>query len=433
MFKRLCAMTRSKAAGDGLWILSSQIFAALALLGGTRLLTELVEPAVFGAYALTNGIVALASGLLYHAMGQAALRYYPDFALVGCDLLLQEYIRRILNRRGLRAAVLVVIAGLLDHFFFFYVSIWVWCLIGLTTLLGAWKASEILSRNASRRNRSYAALFALDAAGRIVGSAASVWIFGPSLEALLLGQFTGLLTVLAGFSLIAGRLRSVHLVTDADDIAEIERLKMHMRRFAAPLVWMPVIGWLSGLSDRYVLAGLVGLVASGMYAAAYGLASRPILMIGSISEATLRQILYAAVTDKKEARARTVLLWWVGGNVTVGLLCAAIISYLCAPLVSILLAEEYRSTAEKILPWLLFGHVPLIASQPFERLAYAYRRAHAVVLVQFVSAISAVVFAAFGAWIGGVEGVAASVPCYFSLQLVLTAWVAVRRSGVSYA
>ena len=52
-------LKQKKIFGDALWVLFGQLASAIALLAGTRVLTELVEPRVFGQVALLNGFVAL--------------------------------------------------------------------------------------------------------------------------------------------------------------------------------------------------------------------------------------------------------------------------------------------------------------------------------------------------------------------------------------
>jgi O-antigen/teichoic acid export membrane protein len=151
-------------------------------------------------------------------------------------------------------------------------------------------------------------------------------------------------------------------------------------------------------------------------------------MIGTVTEAALRQILYAAVAAKDTARARRVMLWWVGSNVTFGLMTATMLFLAATMLVTLLLAEEYRETATLILPWLLFGHIPLLAAQPLQVLAYANHRTREITMVQAVCAVMAVGLAAIGAWWNGILGVAIAVPIYFSAQFLLTALVAAQQS-----
>jgi len=425
--RSLLAMSRTQAARDGLWIFSGHLVASFVILVGMRLLTELAEPHLFGAYTLLNGMLALASGVLFQPLSQAAMRHYGDFATLQSVAALKRYFLHANMRRGLWTALVLALAGALDQLLFGYLSMRLWCILGLTVILDAWKFVEIVMRNASRDNRGYATLFAMDLTGRMIGSVGLAWTLGVSVETLLLGQFFGGLVSLVGFVLLSRRKIGLD-IQPTDHHRQVDQLTISMRHFAAPLVWTPVIGWVNGLSDRYILAALTDLSATGTYAAAYGLASRPLLMIGTVTEAALRQILYAAVAAKDTARARRVMLWWVGSNVTFGLMTATMLFLAATMLVTLLLAEEYRETATLILPWLLFGHIPLLAAQPLQVLAYANHRTREITMVQAVCAVMAVGLAAIGAWWNGILGVAIAVPIYFSAQFLLTALVAAQQS-----
>src|SRR5574343_1262700 len=63
---------------DAFWALSGQLLSALALLIGTRVLTEWVSPDVFGQVALLNGFVALGVAVFSYPFICAGMRLLPE-------------------------------------------------------------------------------------------------------------------------------------------------------------------------------------------------------------------------------------------------------------------------------------------------------------------------------------------------------------------
>lgn len=64
--------------GDAFWALFGQLGSALALLVGTRVLTELVTPAIYGQVALLNGFVALGVSLFSYPFICAGMRIVSE-------------------------------------------------------------------------------------------------------------------------------------------------------------------------------------------------------------------------------------------------------------------------------------------------------------------------------------------------------------------
>ena len=135
-----------------------------------------------------------------------------------------------------------------------------WFILTLALGLESWKTVEIVMRNAANRQMSYAGLYLADSFGRPAGTILVAWFLGTSLESLLLGQTVGVFLVLAFFIAFSSRIRNAPLLMDrSSSHNEFDLLKQGMRRFAAPLQWTPIVGWVSGLADRYIVGGVLGL------------------------------------------------------------------------------------------------------------------------------------------------------------------------------
>jgi O-antigen/teichoic acid export membrane protein len=414
---------------QGVWIAPGHGLAAVATLVGVRFITELAPPSLYGGFVLLNGILALLHGMLLAPMAQAALRFYPDFETARSILELRKHLVGAFARRWSWTLIVFAVAAGVDVLAFHWLNPVTWFLLAFALGLEAWKTIEIVMRNAAREQAGYSALFAADSIARPAGTVIAAWALGTSLESLLLGQSVGALLVLAGFFKFSLVAKGASLSTGKSAPANMDHLKQSMKYFAAPLLWAPILGWVSGLADRYIVGGILGLSQAGIYAAAYGLASRPILMIGAVSDATLRQLLYASVARDEPASVRKTLQLWIAVNLLAGAFAAALLSAFADPIVRWLLADEYRSVAARLLPWIACGYVLLLGSQALERLLYARRRTGAVMWIQATSATVAVVAAIIGTQWAGLFGVAVAVPIYLAAQLLLTIIAAALTGG----
>jgi O-antigen/teichoic acid export membrane protein len=366
------------------------------------------------------GVLSLVQGLAYQPFGQAALRYYFEWINnEGSETGLRQLLASTYARRFVAFSLGTVTVALLLMHFTKTSSLTVTLFLLLFALEG-WKTLEIVLANASRSQSVYATLFAADAVLRPFASVGVVLASGPSVEALVAGQCLALAMVLGTFHVWRAKpSRSM------PGRAVEAKLAAGMKRFARPLLWLPLIGWMSGLADRYIVGGVLGLGAAGIYAAAYGLASRPFLLLGTITEATLRQPVYMAFSNPHSQDGKRLLASWVAVNLGIGSVGAFLIWWLREPLVGLLLAAPYRG-ATGLLAWIAGGHVLLLVAQAVERMIYAAGNTRTVVRIQFVSASVGVMLACVAVQTMGLKGVAAVVPIYFGLQMVMTLWAAKR-------
>lgn len=405
---------------EGAFITAGQGIAAVGTLAGIRLLTEVAPPALFGEFSLAMGVLALVQGLAYQPFGQAVLRYYFEWTdNKGSETSLRRLLSSTYMRRFMGFSLGIVVVALLLMHFTRTSALTVTLFLVLFALEG-WKTLEIVLANASRNQSAYAILFAADAVLRPFASVGVVLASGPSVEALVAGQCLALVMVLGAFRVLCTiPSRSVTCFAVEAQLAE------WMKRFARPLLWLPLIGWMSGLADRYIVGGVLGLGAAGIYTAAYGLASRPFLLLGAITETTLRQPLYKAFSNPLSQDGRWLLASWVAVNFGIGSIGAFLIWWLREPLVGLLLAAPYRDVTD-LLAWIAGGHVLLLVAQAVERMIYAAGNTPIVVRIQFVSASVGVLLACLAVQVMGLKGVAVVVPFYFGLQMVMTLRAAMR-------
>jgi len=407
-----------RVAAETAWIFAGQAASAIATLVGLRLITELVPPAVYGTVALALGVLALAHGLAMGPLMQAVLRLYPDLAGEGRTGALRHAAFRALRKPVLLSLASLVVLG----------AGWslcrpqdVWLVVFSLVLFVAEiaRSLEITFLNAARRQRTMALMIAADAWLRPIAAVALVLAFGATGTVVMGGYLVGCVLALAGFRL-AGRAGEQGFTRPVPASMGAADLSHRLWKYALPLTALPLIGWVSGQADRYIVGGMAGVAAAGLYAALYGLASKPFLMFSASVELALRQPYYARVSAGDHEAERRALALWLAVVSTVSLALFLLFVLFHAEIAALLLAAEYRAHSA-LMGWIAAGYVLLGIAQVLERVCYAYHDTRGVLWVQASGAALSVLVAAPLIWFHGIDGAAWAVPVYFGAQLLIAA------------
>jgi O-antigen/teichoic acid export membrane protein len=157
-----------------------------------------------------------------------------------------------------------------------------------------------------------------------------------------------------------------------------------------PLSLLAVIGWLFNFSDRYFLAGLVGTDVTGVYVAAYGLASQPFLLVANVLGLTFRPVYNTAAVQGQRRREQQVFRSWLAITLAVVTTGVLLMVGFAEWLTAILLAEQYRGAA-LLLPWIGAAYALQACRQIFDAVVLAGGRTSRLVLVQLIAAPISVV------------------------------------------
>ena len=76
------------------WVAGGQALTALGTVGGLRILTQYLDPAMFGLVTLALGVAALGLGLFCTPLTQAAMYFYPSLTAQGEEASLPGALRR---------------------------------------------------------------------------------------------------------------------------------------------------------------------------------------------------------------------------------------------------------------------------------------------------------------------------------------------------
>jgi O-antigen/teichoic acid export membrane protein len=293
-----------------------------------------------------------------------------------------------------------------------------------------WRSANLSLLNAERRQRRYALWMACDAWSRPLAAVAAVLLMGGSATTVLAAYVVVSAALVAAFSY---RLWPAGTAAPSSEsaAARSRALDSRMWQYALPLIPLGLISWASTLGDRYIIGSTLGVADTGLYAAVYGLAYSPFMIVNGTAEQALRPIYQTAVSRNDRAGSRRILLLWFGSVVAVCVVGVLIFAFAHELLASLAVAAPYRS-ASGLMPWIAGGYAIRAASYVLERVLYAYGKTHRVLITQLCAAAATVVVTPLGIFTLGIRGAAMAVPVYFSIQLAIAAILARRTIREAY-
>jgi O-antigen/teichoic acid export membrane protein len=418
---RPIALPSRRFLNEGFWVLAGQLLSAIGVLIGLRLLTTLLSPKAFGEVALAGGIVVLATGIAASPLMQGVLRYYPEASRTGNVFNLEHVVNYFLKRLIAVAAVVVFLAF---NLFAFYepTDLWLGPIMVLLLIVEAVRQKELTLLNASRCQRLSAAWNMLDAWGRPASAYLFALVLGATAEMTLAGSLIASTTLLLVFSPLATTARSqtngqrrLEGHSDSSKRQEIERALLDYSR---PLMPLGLVGWICSQADRYLICGLLTVEDAGLYAAVYGIVSRPFLMAGGTFESWIRPAYYDACEKmgSDSRRHHQIMVWWLTGISSVAVAGIIAFSLWHENIAHLLLAPEYR-LASWLMPWIAFGYGLVLLAQVYERVCYVAGDTASVLRIEMLASIAALITTFYTLRVFGLPGAAYAVPVYFGVQL----------------
>lgn len=411
-------------SGDMLSVGASQVLAAIGQIIGIRLLTDVLSPAVFGEIALIVGASTLATSVLINPTMQALLRYFPECAQSGQGVLAERMARqRILSMLwwALPLSAPLLLTGLIQGWFGPAAAF----LLLLLVAVDGMKMFRTTVMNATRQHHRYGLWLVGEAWGRPLLAYGATLSLGIRVELVLIAY------IAMSLALYALLFRSTDCQTPAAVRGELsgEDLLRRFEAYARPLIPLGIVGWVSSMGDRYMIGSLLSAQSVGMYAAAYSLASRPLLMLSSIAETSIRPVYYDAVARQDRQASRKYLVVWLVIVSAGGVAACALLTVFHGQLAGVLLGAEFRE-GSYLMPWVAAGYGLLALSHVTTRICYANDATRSVLTIETVGALCAVVAGLPLIYAYGLTGAAMAVPLYFGIQLLLSAYLARQACSV---
>jgi O-antigen/teichoic acid export membrane protein len=406
-------ITRYRAIlGQGIFVGAGQGVTGILTLAGTRLITQFVNPELYGAVNLLQNSLVLLRTLFCSPMLNAALRFYPDAERGEYISGFRAYLLRSL-KHSVTAMEILVVGGAI---------FWCWLkgmplgiVVGLAIFVAAdvSRTFEMSLLNAARRQFPAAILSIFEAFVRPVLIVAAVWVLGARIEAVIgalaLSVVVTLFLLFAAFERVGSRDRGIL----PDSIGP------EMRSYAFPLIPIALMNWITAVSDRYIIEWISHDTYSvGIYAAGYGLVSQPFLLMHAVVALTLRPAYFAAVAGASHRRARHLFNVWLLISGSVCLLAAAAFFGARTFVVDMFLGHQYQG-AKDFVPWIALGYLFYVVEQVLEQQLLAYKRTAAVLMTQTGGAFCSVAVTVPCVAKFGAIGAAYACPIYFAIQCLI--------------
>ena len=247
--------------GDAFWALLGQLLSACALLAGTRVLTELVTPDIYGQVALLNGFIALGVALFSYPFICAGMRMLPECLNNRDRTDLYGVVASLTTRSTVLAIVLLVLGGSI-YSYIAQSNILLFVLAGILLAVTVRRELGIQLLIGERKQRGASLWQTSDSILRPLLAISLVLWGGAKAEWVLLGY------ILASFLSNAVWARTHGAKADNSKRSTVARNFRHeVWTYALPLIPMELIFWVNGLGDRYVIGYFMSAAEVGLYAA----------------------------------------------------------------------------------------------------------------------------------------------------------------------
>lgn len=427
--------TRSwrNAGKEGVWVVIGQVMTAVAGLAGLRLLTELATKELIGQASMLLGAFALLRNLFLAPVGNLQLRFHPEFVASGQA---GWFTRTVTHFTWFGAAGLwlSLVAGLL---------VWraldpgvsLMSMLAIATLMACTEVPRSVRLNwlSAERLRGASAVWSSTEAWLAVAGAACAVAWRSTSETYLAGQALGVLSGLLLFGVMF--FPAIPRDAQAAPADGRERLKSLVVSYGLPFVPLALVGWISNLGDRYILAGHLGAAEVGVYSAAYGLASRPFLMVGGVMSGFARPILFQAEGQGRSGKANRIFALWIGITAAVSALGVFLFWLLGDRVAAVFLAEQFRhKDTTMAFVWVASGYSFMNLIQVLENRLLSKGVSSRLVLPSVAGAVFNVVANLVLIPRFGLLGAAQATAATFVLQAILVAEVsraAVRERRVA--
>lgn len=410
---------------DVVQLAAGQAAAAAGTLLGVRMLTHSVSPETFGQVSLGLGCVALLLATLSTPFTQAMMHLYPSYAEQGQLHRLRDAFHHA-ARRMMRWIAVPLLAAIAACVFAAREYLLLMLVVLLLLASDVRRSVQVSVLNAAKRHGRYSLWIACDAWVRPLAATAAVLVIGESAEVALAAHLAASLTLTSLFSsTLWGAKTAAARGADNPVDGEIDQLSARMWQYALPLIPVGLISWSNNVSDRFIIGGMLSVDAAGVYAATFGLASAPFIMLTNVLEQAFRPEYQRAVSAGRHADANRQLLRWLVVAIVTASAGVLVFASWREWVVGTFLGPQFRSAMD-LMPWIAAGYGLRTVAYAVDRVCYAHGRTRRVLAGQLWSACATIVVTPAAISIGGLAGAAVAVPVCFFIYLCAATWNSVR-------
>jgi O-antigen/teichoic acid export membrane protein len=408
----------TKLAGEAGWVIVGQVVTAVMSLLGTRLMTEVVLPEVYGEVALFTALVNLGYSLCGSPIVMAVGRFYNEARVE--DRL--SDLRVALTRLALPWLALTILVFLaVGAVFGTHTDADPWTFAAAVLLLTATVRGEfeIHWLVAARRNKAASLWQIADTIARPVMTVAIVVIAGSSTAVVLFG-YLGATCLVILISLLVVKREGLQRASDKhDSLTMRERLS----DFIWPLVPVQALKSLNATGDRFIIAALLSTAHLGLYVATYVLVSQAFLRLAMILQRFFQPIYFQAHAHGRTQQVNKVYTLWAVSVVALGAVGVLLLILSKDWVAHIFLAATY-SGAAKLMPWIGIGSALCCLSIVFQQPLLVAQRTRLLIIPPLAGVVAGCVSIPLLAERWGILGAAMACPVYYGVEALCMAVIA---------
>ena len=403
--------------GDAFWALLGQLLSAFALLAGTRVLTELVTPDIYGQVALLNGFIALGVALFSYPFICAGMRMLPECLNNRDRTDLYGVVASLTTRSTVLAIVLLVLGGSI-YSYIAQSNILLFVLAGILLAVTVRRELGIQLLIGERKQRGASLWQTSDSILRPLLAISLVLWGGAKAEWVLLGY------ILASFLSNAVWARTHSAKADNSKRSTVARnFRREVWTYALPLIPMELIFWVNGLGDRYVIGYFMSAAEVGLYAATYMIINEAFNRSAMVLLRIFQPVYFQSCSLNQGREGFRVLWIWIACVCALGIIGVSLLLITSDWVASVVLAKSYHSAAE-LMPAIAIGcslhALGTVVAQPL----LANKRTRLFLLGRACGAVAAAITIPLMVKNFGLLGAAMANPIYFGVETLVLAMLA---------
>ncbi|MCK9605935.1 MAG: lipopolysaccharide biosynthesis protein [Methylomonas sp.] len=415
----LRVLKQQRLLGDAFWALAGQLVSAVALLAGTRMLTELVSPDIFGQVALLSGFVALGVAVFSYPFICAGMRMLPECRNQQQRAALHQAVFGLTARSTALAIAVLMLGGSV----YCYVNdseIGLYVLTGLLLAVTVRRELGIQLLIGERRQRGASFWQTSDSLLRPLVAIGLVYWAGPNPGAILLGYIFASVVSNTVWSIVHGADSESHSGSQPRLFA---RLRGNIWVYALPLIPMEFIFWVNGVGDRYVIGYFLSAAEVGLYAASYTIINEAFNRSAMVLLRTFQPAYFQAFAAGNGREAFSILKVWLTAVTGLGVIGTGLVMMCKDWVAELLLAQTYHA-AVGLMPAIAMGSALHALGTALAQPLLAKKNTRAVLKGRLCGAIAAVISLPLLVAVYGLPGAAIANPVYFGIEALVLALLA---------
>lgn len=410
-------LKHKRLAGDAFWVLFGQLASAMALLAGTRVLTELVTPDIYGQVALLNGFVALGVAVFSYPFICAGMRLLPECRDDQERADLHRVVSRLTARSTALAIALLVSGGGLYGYVIQSYSI-LFAMTGVLLAVTVRRELGVQLLIGERKHRGASLWQTSDSILRPLSAILLVWWGGQKAEWVLLGYILASLVSNTLWSLFQNQRPA------KNKPATIARtFKIDVWAYALPLIPMELIFWVNGLGDRYVIGYFMTAAEVGLYAATYMIINEAFNRSAMVLLRIFQPVYFQSCSLNQTREGFRILWVWIACVLALGFIGVTLLLVTGDWVAGLVLAKSYHSAVD-LMPAIAVGcalhALGTVVAQPL----LANKRTRLLLLGRVCGVLTAAISIPLMVKNFGLPGAAMANPIYFGVEVLVLAMLA---------